>query len=1344
MKKKISIWMSLILAGNLLLGGLWPGLGVGSSEVYAASEFSMTTTPVAGATNVPVSSYLKLSFDRQVTPQTGEITLTPQGAATPAVTIPIGSSGLVGSSTEFQIKWAASQQLLSNTTYTATVPKGLFVDSAGAESALTTWSFTTAPETDAAITASEFSPANGGRVDASSLTQLSFKLNRALKVGGGSVKILSSTDNSTVQEFKMKDGETGVSVQSDTSSTTIKLTLTNKLATGSNYYILIDSYAFKDDSNKAYAGISSGTVWNFSTKGTTDIPVTLSPASGATSVSTTTALQLTFDRAMIPASGSIAVSPGTTDDSRTRWLNVNSTSVTGGGTTTITLSPASSSNPLSSGTSYTVTIPQGAFYDQDGNAFPASGSYTWSFTTAALSDITISALSPADQTTSVEVTKSPSLTFNRTVTYNSAVADGVVLYKSTGAKVAMTVQGTTAKNFVIVPTASLDAATTYYVDIAAGAFVDASDSSNVYVGLSGKSSWSFTTASLDKTAPVLSSASLESSQIIRLKYNESLNSAVSLLVSSFAVTVNGESRAINSAYMDGDSVYVELSTGVAVGQVVTISYIGGLRTIQDTSGNSAGTFSSRSVTNSITSSLPVPKEGRVTNKVLTLTFNESLKTVSTYASSQFDVTADGYSLGVSAVRSSGKYLYLTLNSAAENGAIVKVSYYPIDYPLKNTLGQSIAGFSEFYVRNTIDTVAPEFQNATGASDKIVLSYNEAMSTTNLPLISQFSVLVDGTSNYVTDVTVSGNLVTLTLKTALKTSQTVTVSYVPGVEALTDLNGNRASYIDLAPVEVSSGTTVSEISSATVTGNELTVIFNDSMQTSSTVYARQFGVRADESSLGVESYSLDGNVLKLLLSTAVKSGQIVDMSYSSSTGKIKDLDGNVLESFTALSVQNLTGSAITSGRPSYLGTLAASEFGKEYPLLQSDSSAVSTDRSYFNQSVNKYSLNADRVAASYTYLYQSGSSSLAFEVPSSEAAAYVSVPLDPLLTAVNRDTDAELVIRYAYANTLYRVALNDLELESLDDSLIADTGSISLVFRMEKVPTGTYTPIEQTMQTQGMQTITPLTDIRLTASAVSGSYSNAKNLSVPGEYSVRTTSTLNSSQTSAARLDLTYYDAAYLPTQISTAGTYTVIRASMEGNQVVGTFLSTRTFTDMGSHWSNSIVAELAAKNIIDSSYGSEFKPNQSITRAEFAVMLSRGLGLQGDRATAQLFSDVQPSTQTGDYIGAAAKAGIITGNTDGTFRPGNDITREQMAIMMIRAMEYADHPVTLNGTSASTLSPFKDKAKIQSQSEEYVAKAFQEGIILGMSSTEFQPQGNATRAQAAVMLQRMLKIVNYL
>ncbi|MRN54275.1 Ig-like domain-containing protein [Paenibacillus monticola] len=1346
MKRKISIWTVLILAGDLLLGVGSASVGIGASAVYAASEFGMVTTPSAGASYVSIGSSLRLSFDRQVNPQTGNIIITPQGSSDPFVTIPIGTSGLIGSSKDYEIKWDASLHFIPNKTYIVTVPKGLFKDSTGAESSLTSWSFTTAPEINTGITVSNFTPANNARVDSGALAQISLKLDKPLQKGGGAIRLLSSADNSIIQEFIMKDGESGVAMVSDTASTTVTLSLTNKLATGSNYYVLIDSYAFKDADDKTFSGISSGNVWSFSTIGAAAIPVTLNPAAGAVSVSASGALQLNFDRPMMPATGYITVSPGTADDARTRWVNVNSTAVTGGGSKNILLSPASTANPLLSNTLYTVTIPQGAFYDQDGNVFPATAPYTWSFTTASLTSVGVTSLIPADRSESVDINKAITLTFNRDVIYNSSIVKSVALYKSSGIQTPVTItqSGTTAgaKEYTIKPTAALEYNSTYYIDIAKGAFSDATDPASIYGGLSGANSWSFRTLALDSTAPILTSAQLDNNRTIRLKYNETLNSAVALLPSSFQVTVNDENRAIESVSIQGDSVLVILSTGIAVGQVVKLSYTGGLRTIQDSSGNPVSTFSLKSITNSIESSMPLPQEGRITGKSVALKFNDSLKAVSTYAQSQFLVTADGYSLGVNSISLSGNTVYLGLNSEASSGQTVRVSYNAGSYPLQNTLGQNIADFADFYIRNSNDATLPLFQSAEGAGTKIVLTYNEGMSVTSLPMISQFSVLVGTTPNYVTNVAVSGNLVTLTLTSSLTVGQNATLSYVPGVAGLSDLNGNRAGYINLKPVTVSSSTSVAEISSATVTGDELTVTFNKSMQASTNLYVNQFGVRADGNNLGVQSYDLSGKILKLTLSSVVKTGQTVDLSYMSGSTPINDSSGKLLSSFSVLSVQNLTGTSTGTGsRPTYLGTLAASEFGEEYPLLKSDSSNATDERSVYSQSVKKYNLTTERLSSSYDYLYKLGTSTLAFEVPSTELAAYVTIPLKPLLDAVNRNSSAKLAIRYG--DSLYSVALGDIDMSGLAASLIADSNNISLVFRMEKVPTGTFTPLEQKLQAQGLQNVTSLVDFRLTA-MITGNTSSVNVLSVPGEYTVRTTSILNSAQSSIARLDLTYNDAAYLPTKSSTLGSYTILRARTVGNQVVGTFLSTRTFTDMSKHWSNTIVAELAAKNIIDSSYGNTFKPEQKITRAEFAVMLSRGLGLQGDRDTAQRFRDIQPSTQTGDYIGAAAKAGIITGNTDATFRPNENITREQLAIMMIRAMEYTKNPITLSSTSASALTAFKDKSKIQSQSAEFVAKAVQSGIILGMTTTEFQPQGNATRAQAAVMLQRMLDKADYL
>lgn len=1343
MKRKISTWTALFLAGSLVVGNGIPIIGKTTPAVYAAADFGMSTTPISGALNVSTSASLRLNFDRVVTPQGGNITITKQSTGALFVSVPL-DTGLIGSSTFYDIKWLTSIRFEPNMTYTVNIPAGSFKDSSGASSTLKSWSFTTAPEVNPAITAGSFMPANNSRVDAGSVTSLNFKLNKNLVKGRGLIQLISSVDNSVVREFRV-DTDTRVEVDSsDPLSTSVRLNLSGvTLAPGTSYYVLIDPYSFRDTDNRTFGGISSGTVWSFTTKGIASIPVTVSPANGLPNISPVGTLQLAFDRPMWPASGEIIVSPGDISDTRARRINVTSTAVTGGGSRNITIVPATTSLPLLGSTAYTVTIPQGAFYDRDGYLFPATGPYTWTYSTASsLQPLGPAVLSPADGSESVAANRAFGITFNRDVIYDRTITDGIALYKSDGSKVSISVDpGTTARDFIIQLASStvLDNASTYYFNIANGVFKDAADPLSIYAGLSGQSSWSFTTAALDRTAPLLVTSVLENNRTVRLKYNEALDSSTALLTSSFPVTVNDEYRRLDNAYVLGDSVYIILSTGVAVGQVVKVGYSGGLRTIKDTSGNAAATFGLRLVSNTIESALPVPRDGVVSGKSLTLNFNDALKTVSPSAYNQFSVTSDGSSLGVSSISSSGSTVYMVLNNAPSNSGVVRVSYYGGSYPLQDSNGQNIAAFSNFYIRNSNDTVAPVIQSAAGSGNKVVLTYNEGLSSSSLPMNSQFSVLSGNLPVYVTDVAVSGNQVTLTTQSALSANQQVTISYVPGAAGISDYNGNRAGYINLQSVTMSTASAVPEINSATINGDALSIVFNKSMVSTSSLNSGQFAVRADGSNLGVQSAYISGNLLQITLSSLVRSGQVVDLSYMSGSGAIRDINGIALASFSSLNVQNLTGLTTATNGLSYLSTLASNEFGKSYSLLRTDSATATDDNSKYNQPVKRYKLMADRLTGSYEYLSKLGTASLAFEVPQTERAAYVSVPLSPLMAAVNRNKNAEFAIRYG--EHLYTIPLDKMDTTSLYQSLRADSSAISLVFRLEKVPTGTYSSLEQKLQNNKIQGITSLVDIRLVAVA-NENYSSPAEITAPGVYSVRTTSTLNEPQVSLARLELTYGDAAYLPTSFSKAGSYTVLQAATEGNQVIGAYLSLRTFYDMNTHWSRSAVSELTTKNIIDTSYGSSYKPEQNITRAEFAIMLSRGLGLQGSREMAQRFRDVQPSTQTGDYIGAAAKAGIITGNTDATFRPNANITREQMAIMMVRALEYTGNPVTLNGTPASTLAVFKDKNKIQSP--EFVAKANQSGIILGVSAGVFQPQGNATRGQAAIMLQRMLKKAGYL
>ncbi|KWX73191.1 bifunctional 2',3'-cyclic-nucleotide 2'-phosphodiesterase/3'-nucleotidase [Paenibacillus jilunlii] len=177
-----------------------------------------------------------------------------------------------------------------------------------------------------------------------------------------------------------------------------------------------------------------------------------------------------------------------------------------------------------------------------------------------------------------------------------------------------------------------------------------------------------------------------------------------------------------------------------------------------------------------------------------------------------------------------------------------------------------------------------------------------------------------------------------------------------------------------------------------------------------------------------------------------------------------------------------------------------------------------------------------------------------------------------------------------------------------------------------------------------------------------------------------------------------------------------------------------TFGDLGKvAWAQEAINALAAKGIIKGIDGKNFAPNKTVTRAEFVTMLVRALNLPSGASTN--FSDVKQGVWYTDAIAAAVNAGIVKGSGNGKFEPGREVTREEMALMIAAALKDQLQPID----SASLLAGFGDKSKIASYAQEAVAQLTQLGIVNGVDGKKFAPKSDATRAQAAVIIYRMLE-----
>ncbi|MHA0856309.1 S-layer homology domain-containing protein [Paenibacillus sp. CMAA1364] len=206
---------------------------------------------------------------------------------------------------------------------------------------------------------------------------------------------------------------------------------------------------------------------------------------------------------------------------------------------------------------------------------------------------------------------------------------------------------------------------------------------------------------------------------------------------------------------------------------------------------------------------------------------------------------------------------------------------------------------------------------------------------------------------------------------------------------------------------------------------------------------------------------------------------------------------------------------------------------------------------------------------------------------------------------------------------------------------------------------------------------------------------------------------------------------------------TKITFKRNGNSIYTVLSSTKTFTDINKHWAKDDIELLASKLVVKGITDSSFAPESHITRAEFTTLLVRSLALTDDVASAS-FKDVKSTDWFAGAIGAAVKTKLVDGYNDNSFDPNGTITREQMAVMVSRAINVTGMKMDMVAASTTVLAKFSDKASISSWAQEAVAQSVEAEIISGMTDKTFVPTAKATRAHAVVMLKRLLQYTSYI
>jgi hypothetical protein len=217
---------------------------------------------------------------------------------------------------------------------------------------------------------------------------------------------------------------------------------------------------------------------------------------------------------------------------------------------------------------------------------------------------------------------------------------------------------------------------------------------------------------------------------------------------------------------------------------------------------------------------------------------------------------------------------------------------------------------------------------------------------------------------------------------------------------------------------------------------------------------------------------------------------------------------------------------------------------------------------------------------------------------------------------------------------------------------------------------------------------------------------------------------------------------YVPATIENDNGRSIVTLKSNHNSVYTIVSSHKTFVDMQQHWAKDDVETMANKLIVKGVDAHDFAPDRPITRAEFTSLIVRGLGLK-EASEKAAFSDVGKSDWYAGAIGAAVKAGLISGYEDGTFKPNQFITREDIALISERAARYAD-PTSHTASSNNTSSEFKDFETVDSWAQQATEIIVESRIMQGVTPNTLAPKQNATRAQATTILRRLLKFIKFM
>ncbi|MEK5397065.1 discoidin domain-containing protein [Paenibacillus sp. FSL K6-2859] len=367
----------------------------------------------------------------------------------------------------------------------------------------------------------------------------------------------------------------------------------------------------------------------------------------------------------------------------------------------------------------------------------------------------------------------------------------------------------------------------------------------------------------------------------------------------------------------------------------------------------------------------------------------------------------------------------------------------------------------------------------------------------------------------------------------------------------------------------------------------------------------------------------------------------------------------------------------------------------------------------------------------------GSPNLDIEIPGMISWNAVNLPLDVLYNSMKANKDTIITLRGHLGS--YELPLASLNREELEKA--AKVTGATLIIRMDQATSQHEQKFEQSKLEQGLKRVSDIIAYKV----ILKSNDKEEELQRFGNPFMTHVINMDGVTQDPATATAVIFDPItgqmrFVPSVFTVKNGKTEVSIFSQANGVYAIVQNKKTFDDMMGHWALKDVETLASKLIINGMSDRTFAPAGKVTRAQFAALLVRGLGLSTE-SLSNVFADVNTTAWYAQDVNTAAKLGLVQGVGEAKFSPDSRITREQMVVMIMNAVQLVQGE---HRAEAQLRTPFTDQASISGYATQAVTEAAAKGIIKGKTETTFAPQDAATRAEAAVMIKQILQYLKFM